>query len=104
MEAVELLQLFLEDSLNNFYIILVLLLSLDSYSQEAHILFNRVNMGVYNPAFIGTQGSFVSFNSRSQWSGIYEKTGGLLPVGSYYYRIDLVDGSEIIDGWIYLTY
>lgn len=65
-----LLQLFLEDSLKNFYIILVLLLSLDSYAQEAHILFNRVNMGVYNPAFTGTQGSFVSFNSRSQWTGI----------------------------------
>ncbi|MDB2329084.1 gliding motility-associated C-terminal domain-containing protein [Flavobacteriaceae bacterium] len=43
-------------------------------------------------------------NYQNDWSGIYEKTGGLLPVGSYYYRIDLGDGSEIIDGWIYLTY
>lgn len=27
-------------------------------------------MGVYNPAFTGVNGSFVSLNSRSQWSGI----------------------------------
>ena len=39
-------------------------------AQEAHILFNRMNMAVYNPAFTGTNGSFVSLNSRSQWSGI----------------------------------
>ena len=39
-------------------------------AQEAHILFNRMNMAVYNPAFTGTNGSFISLNSRSQWSGI----------------------------------
>jgi len=39
-------------------------------AQEAHILFNRMNMAVYNPAFTGVNGSFVSLNSRSQWSGI----------------------------------
>ncbi|MDA9984810.1 PorP/SprF family type IX secretion system membrane protein [Flavobacteriaceae bacterium] len=49
-------------------------------AQEAHILFNRVNMGVYNPAFTGTQGSFLSVNSRFQWSGIKDapKTNYLL--------------------------
>jgi len=41
-----------------------------AFCQEAHILFNRVNMGVYNPAFTGTQGTYVSFNSRSQWTQI----------------------------------
>ena len=39
-------------------------------AQEAHILFNRMNMAVYNPAFTGINGSFISLNSRSQWSGI----------------------------------
>ena len=29
-----------------------------------------MNMAVYNPAFTGANGSFVSLNSRSQWSGI----------------------------------
>jgi hypothetical protein len=48
----------------------------------------------------------VLFLSIAVHSGLeyIKKTGGLLPVGSYYYRIDLGDGSEIIDGWIYLTY
>ena len=41
-----------------------------AFGQEAHILFNRMNMGVYNPAFTGTNGAFISLNSRSQWSGI----------------------------------
>ncbi len=39
-------------------------------AQEAHILFNRMNMAVYNPAFTGINGSFISLNSRSQWLGI----------------------------------
>jgi len=43
-----------------------------SFGQEAHILFNRMNMAVYNPAFTGTNGAFVSLNSRSQWSGIQD--------------------------------
>ena len=29
-----------------------------------------MNMGVYNPAFTGTNGAFISLNSRNQWSGI----------------------------------
>lgn len=70
MEAVVPLQLFLKDSLKNFYIIVAFLFSVGLEAQEAHILFSRVNMGVYNPAFTGTQGSFVSLNSRSQWSDV----------------------------------
>ena len=41
-----------------------------AFAQEAHILFNRMNMAVYNPAFTGVNGAFISVNSRSQWSGI----------------------------------
>ena len=41
-------------------------------AQEAHILFNRMNMAVYNPAFTGTNGAFISVNSRNQWSGIQD--------------------------------
>lgn len=40
------------------------------HAQEAHILFNRMNMSVYNPAFMGTNGAFVSLNSRVQWANI----------------------------------
>lgn len=31
-----------------------------------------MNMAVYNPAFTGTNGAFISVNSRSQWSGIQD--------------------------------
>jgi hypothetical protein len=46
---------------------------------------------------------FQERNYQNDWGGIYEKTGGLLPVGSYYYRIHLGNGN-IKDGWIYLSY
>lgn len=49
---------------------LFILFSGSLVAQEAHILFNRVNMSVFNPAFTGTSGAFISLNSRSQWSGI----------------------------------
>jgi len=54
----------------NFFSTLFILCSSFTIAQEAHILFNRMNMAVYNPAFTGANGSFVSLNSRSQWSGI----------------------------------
>jgi len=52
--------------------ILLFLLLTSSFisAQEANILFNRINMAVYNPAFTGANGSFVSLNNRSQWSRI----------------------------------
>lgn len=61
------------------YLFLLLFTTLVS-GQEANIVFNKFNMGIYNPAFTGTEGSFVSLNSRSQWSGIKDspKTNYLL--------------------------
>lgn len=41
-------------------------------AQEAHILFNRMNMGVYNPAFTGSNGSYIAVNSRNQWTSIQD--------------------------------
>ena len=46
---------------------------------------------------------FSSNNYQNDWGGIFEQTGNLLPVGSYYYRIDKGNG-EVEDGWLYLTY
>lgn len=41
-----------------------------SFAQEAHILFNRMNMGVYNPAFTGVNGPSLLLSNRSQWLAI----------------------------------
>ena len=46
---------------------------------------------------------FEERNYNNDWAGIYQRTGGLLPAGSYYYRIDLGNGT-IKDGWLYLSY
>ena len=46
---------------------------------------------------------FEEQNYRNDWAGIYERTGALLPAGSYYYRIDLGNGTTK-DGWLYLSY
>ena len=56
--------------MKNTFIIFLLGFCGWAFGQEAHILFNRMNMGVYNPAFTGTNGAFISLNSRNQWSGI----------------------------------
>lgn len=50
--------------------IIFLFASSIALGQEANIIFNRLNMGVYNPAFTGTEGSYASLNSRNQWTGI----------------------------------
>ena len=50
------------------------------------------------------QSVFQKKNYQNDWGGVYQNKGALLPVGSYYYRIDLGDGTPISDGWIYLTY
>lgn len=49
-----------------------LFISMSLMAQEAHILFNRMNMGVYNPAFTGSNGSYITVNSRNQWSSIQD--------------------------------
>ena len=46
---------------------------------------------------------FEEINYNNDWAGIYQRTGQLLPAGSYYYRIDLGNGT-IKDGWLYLSY
>ena len=56
--------------MKNTFIIFLLGFCGWAFGQEAHILFNQMNMGVYNPAFTGTNGAFISLNSRNQWSGI----------------------------------
>ena len=47
---------------------------------------------------------FYSANYQNDWSGNYQGSGEMLPVGSYLYQIDLgSDGSIDEQGWIYIT-
>ena len=57
-------------NLKGSFLTVLFLFTLNTQAQEAHILFSQSNMSIYNPAFTGTQGSFVSLNSRSHWSGV----------------------------------
>ena len=42
---------------------------------------------------------FEEINYNNDWAGIYQRTGRFTPAGSYYYRIDLGNGT-IKDGWL----
>ena len=63
-------------------------------------LFPNAIVKVYNR---NGQLVFEEQDYRNDWAGIYERTGALLPAGSYYYRIDLGNGT-VQDGWLYLSY
>ena len=38
--------------------------------QQPNFLFFEQNMGIYNPAFTGSEGAFVGLGYRAAWSGI----------------------------------
>ena len=51
----------------------------------------------------GTQ-VFYSANYQNNWTGNYQGSSEMLPVGSYLYQIDLGgDGSIDAQGWLYIT-
>ncbi|MFS4494850.1 Calx-beta domain-containing protein [Maribacter sp. 2308TA10-17] len=41
---------------------------------------------------------------QNDWIGGYQDSGDKLPPGSYYYQINLGDGSPPIDGWMFINY
>jgi len=41
---------------------------------------------------------------QNDWEGFYENSREKLPPGSYYYIIDLGDGSAPMNGWIFINY
>ena len=69
------------------------IVNLSNYSNSLVSVYNRNGQLVFKKR-----------NYQNDWRGVYEQTGELLSAGSYYYRIDLGDGSPIKDGWIYLSY
>ena len=69
------------------------IVNLDLYPNSIVKIYNRNGQEVYS-----------MINYQNDWSGIYEKTGQLLAPGSYYYRIQLNDQGQVLEGWLYLSY
>ena len=40
------------------------------FSQESSLIFNKFNLSIFNPAYVGVDGSAININSRAQWLGI----------------------------------
>ena len=40
------------------------------FSQESSLIFNKINLSIFNPAYVGVDGSAININSRAQWLGI----------------------------------
>ncbi|MDB9779414.1 PorP/SprF family type IX secretion system membrane protein [Flavobacteriaceae bacterium] len=51
-----------------FYILIILGQSL--FSQESSLIFNKFNLSIFNPAYVGVDGSAINLNTRVQWLGI----------------------------------
>nr|WP_321412000.1 LamG-like jellyroll fold domain-containing protein [uncultured Allomuricauda sp.] len=47
---------------------------------------------------------FATKSYRNNWEGVYKENREKLPAGSYLYVIELGDGSEPIQGWIFINY
>jgi len=47
---------------------------------------------------------FKKVNYQNDWAGTYDKTGELLPAGSYYYVVEVLETGKVKKGWLYLTY
>ncbi|MBR99668.1 MAG: hypothetical protein CMC57_06870, partial [Flavobacteriaceae bacterium] len=47
---------------------------------------------------------FKKVNYQNDWAGTYDKTGELLPAGSYYYVVEVLETGKFKKGWLYLTY
>ena len=80
------------DAINDLFVIR----GLESYPDNTIVIFNRWGEKVFDAApYLNT------------WDGISTnglKVGGNeLPVGTYFYLLDLGDGSEVIKGTIYLN-
>ena len=51
-------------------IYILILFSQIIFSQESSLIFNRLNLSVFNPAFTGVEGSAINLNTRAQWIGL----------------------------------
>ena len=61
----------------------------------------NARVAVYNK---NGQEVFSKSGYKNDWRGTYKESSNPLPAGSYFYKIDLNDGSKGLSGWLYITY
>ena len=69
------------------------IINLEQYSTSIVSVYNRYGLVVFQKR-----------NYQNDWAGIYQKTGELLPAGSYYYVVKVLETGKVKKGWLYLTY
>ena len=69
------------------------IINLEQYPTSIVSVYNRYGLVVFEKR-----------NYQNDWAGIYQKTGELLPAGSYYYVVKVLETGKVKKGWLYLTY
>ena len=69
------------------------IINFEQYPSSMVKVFNRYGQVVFRKV-----------NYQNDWAGTYDKTGELLPAGSYYYVVEVPETGKVKKGWLYLTY
>jgi len=56
--------------LKKYLFCILIILGQSLFSQESSLIFNKFNLSVFNPAYVGVNGSAINLNSRVQWLGV----------------------------------
>lgn len=56
--------------MKKYLIYILIILGQSLFSQESSLIFNKFNLSVFNPAYVGVDGSAINLNTRVQWLGI----------------------------------
>jgi gliding motility-associated-like protein len=69
------------------------IINIDKYPNARVQIYNKSGQEVFN-----------KLGYKNDWRGTFNNGGEPLPAGSYYYMIDLNNGSKALTGWLYITY
>jgi len=69
------------------------IVNIDQYPQARVSVYDKNGLEVFSAQ-----------SYQNDWRGTYKNSTNPLPAGSYIYRINLGDGSQAKEGWIYIQY
>jgi len=69
------------------------IVNLDQYPQARVSVYDKNGLEVFSAQ-----------SYQNDWRGTYKNSANPLPAGSYIYRLNLGDGSQAKEGWIYIQY